>query len=433
MPLLTITENTLFKKTTAKSSELPDNDKLSVNAGQSFDTKYAFRVGQHCFVKLQEELGTVGRMGYFFLPHVNVEVEEVRGVWITNVDSDVLHSRTNIHNSLKRLKDLGFNTIYPVVWQRGFTLYPTKSEIAKAFIGSPVMPDPKFANENRDVLAEIIEEAEPHGFRVIPWFEYGLMAPPNSPIAQRHEELLTLNIGGEKIRLKSHDANKPDDHVWFNPCHPEVQKFMVDLIADVAERYEIDGVQLDDHFGFPVEMGYDQSTQDLYWAENSERVAPQEHTDEDWVNWASSKVTSLLTQIFKAVKAKRADCLISISPNPQGFSKKQYLADWKFWEQEGLAEEVVLQVYRDNMLDFIGERNKREVTDARDHIPFTIGIMTGLKGDPVDFELIKEQVNKTREKDFAGVSFFFYETVFNEKLEPSILARSESDLQGLFA
>lgn len=428
MPLLTITENTFFKKTTAKSSELPDNDKFSVNDGQSFDTKYAFRVGQHCFVKLQEELGTVGRVGYFFLPHVDVQVEEVRGVWITNVDSDVLHSRTNIKKSFQRLKDLGFNTIYPVVWQRGFTLYP--SDVAKAFIGSLVVPDRNF--ENRDMLAEVIEEAEPHGFRVIPWFEYGLMTLPNSPIARRHQELLTLDIRKEKIRFVSHKDNEPDDHVWFNPCHLEVQKFMVDLIADVAERYEIDGVQLDDHFGFPMELGYDQFTQDLYQTENSGRVARQEHTDEDWVNWASSKVTGLLTQIFKAVKVKRADCLISISPNPQGFSKKHYLADWKFWEQEGLAEEVVLQVYRDDVPKFIGEISKLEVVKARDHIPFTVGILTGTKKHPVSLNLIKEQASKTRAKDFAGVSFFFYETVFNEKLEPSIIARSESDLEGLF-
>jgi uncharacterized lipoprotein YddW (UPF0748 family) len=434
MPLLTVTKNTLFKKSAAQSSSLPDRDKFSVDKGQSFNVKYAFRVGQHCFVKLQQELGTVGKVGYFFLQDVNVKIEEIRGVWLTNVDSDVLHSSSNIKESLQRLKDLGFNTIYPVVWEGGFTLYP--SAIAQGFIGLPVMPDPNF--KDRDMLAEVIEEAKPHSFRVIPWFEFGLMAPPNSDLAQKHEGLLTLDSRQQKIRLKSHDDNKPDDYVWLNPCHPEVQKFMVDLIADVAARYEIDGIQLDDHFGFPMELGYDQFTQDLYQTDNAGSVAPQDHTNPDWVEWASRKVTDLLAQVFNAVKTKRSDCLISISPNPQQFSKKHYLADWKSWRRKGIAEELVLQVYRNNLPAFANELDKQEVIDARVHIPFSIGILTGLKMQPIELDLIKILVNKTQEKNFTGVSFFFYETFFNELVlnkdeELQIIARELSKLPDIFA
>ncbi len=37
----------------------------------------------------------------------------------------------------------------------------------------------------RDLLAEIIELAQPLKMRVIPWFEYGLMVPPQSAIARQ--------------------------------------------------------------------------------------------------------------------------------------------------------------------------------------------------------------------------------------------------------
>ncbi len=426
MPLLTVTQNTFFKKTTADASTLKPEDKFSVNVRQYFNVKYAFKVGEHYFVKLQQPLDPVGKIGYFFKNHVNVQVEELRGVWLTSVDSNVLTSSNTIKTGLEELKKLGVNTIYPVVWQRGFTLYP--SDIAKDFIGSPVMPNSAF--ENRDMLGEVIAEAKNHNFRVIPWFEYGLMTLPGSQLEQRHSDLLTLDSRQEKIRLKSHDSNKPDDHVWLNPSHPEVQKLMVDLIADVAARYEIDGIQLDDHFGFPVELGYDKFTQDLFKAETG-RVAPQDHTKTDWVEWASGKVTNLLTQVFEAVKAKRPDCIISISPNPQGFSKKYYLADWEAWERNGLAEELVLQVYRVNVPAFVGELNNQEVINAREHIPFGVGILTGLKGKPVGSNLIKKQVNETRVRNFAGVSFFFHETLFNEELEPQVIARINP--QGILA
>ncbi|WP_052672220.1 glycoside hydrolase family 10 protein [Aliterella atlantica] len=432
MVLLTAAKNTIFQKSNSDVNKLLDKDKVEVKAGEKLDIQYAFQVGEHCFVKLQQELGSVGKLGYFFQKDVNVEVEEMRGIWLTNVDSAVLHSQPNIAKGLKKLKNLGFNTIYPVVWQRGFTLY--ESAIAQSFIGSSITPDTNF--QNRDIVAEILVEAKHHNFRVIPWFEYGLMTPPNSPLAQRHQDLLTLDDREEQIRLKSHDNNKPDEQVWLNPCQPKVQKFIVDLIAEFVQKYpQIDGIQLDDHFGFPVELGYDTSTQELYQKENGGLIAPQNHTDEAWVKWASSKVTQLLKQIFDAVKVEQPNCLISISPNPQGFSKKFYLADWKLWEQAGLAEEIVLQVYRSNVLSFVNEIQKQEVIEACQHIPVSIGILAGIKNFPASLHLIKQQIQKTRKQKFAGASFFFYETVLNElndKSKPPIVSRNLTKPQDLF-
>ena len=336
---------------------------------------------------------------------------EVRAIWLTNVDSDVLHSRTNIEIALQRLKNLGFNTIYPVVWQRGFTLYP--SEVAHNFSGFSVMEKPNFF-QNRDMLAEVVEIAKPLNLRVIPWFEYGLMTPPNSPLAQQHQELLHLDNRQEQIRLKSHDRDKPDIQVWLNPCQPKVQEFIVDLIADVVERYEIDGIQLDDHFGFPVEMGYDLFTQNLYEIEAKVKATLPYYKDPTWVSWATNKTTQLLEKIFHAVKNKRSDCIVSFSPNPLSFSKNYYLADWELWIEKGLVEELVLQVYRSNLPSFIGEISKLEAIEAKAHIPVIIGILSGLKNKPVALTLIKEQIAKVRSANFAGVSFFFYETFFNE-------------------
>ncbi len=53
--------------------------------------------------------------------------EAIRGVWLTNVASEALLSKENIEEAVALLDSLGFNTIFMVTWNRGYTLYPSAS------------------------------------------------------------------------------------------------------------------------------------------------------------------------------------------------------------------------------------------------------------------------------------------------------------------
>ena len=76
-----------------------------------------------------------------------------------------------------------------------------------------------------------------------------------------------------------------------------------------------------------------------------------------------------------------------------------------------------MQVYRSSHSSFTREITQPEVIAAKNHIPVSIGILSGLKGRPVMFGRIRQQVNTTREYDFSGVSFFFYESLWNLAIE----------------
>jgi uncharacterized lipoprotein YddW (UPF0748 family) len=341
----------------------------------------------------------------------------IKAVWLTNVDSQVMNSRENLAAGLSRLAELGFNTIYPAVWQRGYTLYP--SDVAKELTGAAVLPNSPFVG--RDLLAEIIELAQPLNIRVIPWFEYGLMVPPPSTIALQHPDLLLLDILGNSQRIQGAN-NKLDPNVWLNPTHDRVRKFMVDLIADVVCRYPVAGIQLDDHFSFPVELGYDLFTQQLF---------KQQH-QANWHEWRGLQLTKLLKQIVSSVRSTRSNCIISISPNPLGFSKSRYLVDWQQWCNLELVDELVLQVYRDNLGAFERELNKAEVRSIEMKIPTLIGILTGLRTKPIATDIIRSQVNLTIANQFAGYSCFFYETLWHEQLAPTIVTRDRNQLIDIF-
>jgi uncharacterized lipoprotein YddW (UPF0748 family) len=137
------------------------------------------------------------------------------------------------------------------------------------------------------------------------------------------------------------------------------------------------------------------------------------------VRWRANKITDFLTQVFKAVKDRKPNAIVSVSPNPQRDSYQFFLADWANWERRGLVEELIVQIYRDNFKTFISELEQPELKAARSHIPVGIGILTGLKNRAVSLSQIQQQVEAVRRRGFAGVSFFFYETLWNNASEPS--------------
>ena len=334
----------------------------------------------------------------------NSTTYELRGVWLTNIDSNVLFGRDRLSVALERLHQLNFNTVYPTVWNWGYTLYP--SRVAQRVIGRAIDPTPGL--QGRDILREISQQGHQKGMAVIPWFEFGFMAPINSQLALRHPTWLTARRNGKRL-WKEGKHNR----VWLNPFHPEVQKFIKDLVVETVRNYDIDGIQFDDHFGLPTEFGYDAYTVKLYQKEHKGKRPPANPQNPEWVRWRANKITAFMKQIFQAVKANNKNCIVSVAPNPQRISYDLFLADWKSWEKQGLIEELVLQVYRNDLKVFISELQYAEVEAARQRIPVSIGILSGLKDRYVPWGQIQNQVQVARRYNFAGVSFFFYETLWN--------------------
>lgn len=112
--------------------------------------------------------------------------DEIRGVWLTNVGSSVLFAPWGIHRALHQLATLNFNTVYPVVWNRGYTFYP--SDTAQHIIGRRQAPLFSVMHPGTDVLKSMIRVGHRHQLNVIPWFEYGFMVPPRSKLAVAHPD-----------------------------------------------------------------------------------------------------------------------------------------------------------------------------------------------------------------------------------------------------
>jgi uncharacterized lipoprotein YddW (UPF0748 family) len=170
---------------------------------------------------------------------------ELRGVWLTNVDSRVLDSRAAIAEAMAFLAGHHFNIVFPVVWNKAATTYP--SRVVREAIGVEI--DPRYPG--RDPLAEVVEEAHRRRIAVVPWFEFGFAASykaDGGPLIASHPAWAARDRDGRLLTKNGFE--------WMDPFNGQVEQLLASLVAEVVERYDVDGVQGDDRFpALPVGPG----------------------------------------------------------------------------------------------------------------------------------------------------------------------------------
>jgi uncharacterized lipoprotein YddW (UPF0748 family) len=343
---------------------------------------------------------------------------EIRGVWLTTNDADILRDRLKVQDAVAQLKLLNFNTIYPVVWNAGYTFYP--SAVAQR---SGIQSFVYRGLEGQDILADLAAQAHYQGLLVIPWFEFGFMAPPTSELALKHPDWLTTKQDGGQTSISA-----AGEVVWLNPFHPQVQQFITDLVLEIVTQYDVDGIQFDDHMSLPREFGYDRYTKALYTQE-TKKTPPADPADADWVRWRANKITAFMAQLNRAVKARKPGAIFSVSPNYYDFAYRLHLQDWLGWVRQNIVDELTVQVYRPNLQSFVEQISRPEIQEVQQKIPTGVGVLTGLRNNPVTMALIQAQVRAAQMRGL-GVTFFYYESLWDYAPEPP--AERQAGFQALF-
>jgi uncharacterized lipoprotein YddW (UPF0748 family) len=387
---------------------------------------------------------------------------EIRGVWLTNNDLPVMRDRRKLSEALTKLKQLNFNTIYPVVWNSGYAMYPSVTAQKTG-----IQPFLFKGTEGQDILADVIAKAHAQGLLVIPWFEFGFMAPSTSELALNRKNWLT-----QKRDRSLNSINEDGEVVWLNPLHPEVQEFITNLVLEVVSNYDVDGIQFDDHMIMPKDFGYDDYTVNLYKKEallkiktcQAQKKAPPpkpiksplfkistpqpsppavfrncdtiptepalDPSNSEWVEWRANKITEFMVRLNKAVKQRKPRAIFSISPNYQDFAYKEQLQDWSAWIRQGIVDELIVQVYRSDLQSFLNVINRPEIALASQKTLTAIAILSGLRSSPATIRQIQFQVQAVRERNL-GIAFFYFNSLWNYGPEP--IAERQAQFRGFFS
>ena len=353
--------------------------------------------------------GTASK-NYTIIANIQPQETGIRAVWVTNVASSVLFSESGLTAMVDKLAELNFNTICVCTYNKSQTLFPSQT-LANVLGITPAQTVITGCSWG-DVLAKLVEKAHAKNIKVIAWFEYGFASHysgQDAPISIAHPDWVSKDIAGNQ-------TNK-NGFYWLNGFHPEVQKFLTDMIVECVTKYNVDGVQGDDRLpALPAHAGYDDYTKQLYKTETGKDV-PSTPTETAFFNWKVNKMTNYAVSLYAAVKAARSTCLVTWAPSTQGWSKDNYLQDWPEWVKRGVADCVSPQLYRaesagiDSYSSLLyNDLQKVFITSdlKKKYVP---GMLVRNGSDIISDGFLAKLIQYNRSKSVFSESTWFYEAV----------------------
>ncbi|MDP2303923.1 MAG: family 10 glycosylhydrolase [Ignavibacteria bacterium] len=328
--------------------------------------------------------------------------EELRAVWITNVDSDILNSDRTIASAMNYLADIGINVVFPVVWNKGYTIY--QSEIMQNIFNAPIIPN----FSGRDPLNRLIIEAHRNGIEVIPWFEFGF-SPSYSlnggHIIAKFPHWKAINNQGNLVVKNGFD--------WMAGTNPEVQDFLISLITEVLDKYEVDGVQGDDRLpAMPIEGGYDSVTVAQYKVEHNGNNPPHDPYNYNWKVWRAGKLNDFFWRLRDSVKTRSPHYIVSSAPSVYPWGLDNYLQDSRTWVDSGIVDNFIPQLYRTSIGLYTNElKNSLSFVPASKRNIFFAGVLVKAGSYVIDPIFLTQTMDTTRKYNVKGETFFFYEAL----------------------
>lgn len=274
---------------------------------------------------------------------------EFRAAWIATVDNIDWPSKKGLPvDSQKaefiRILDLhkrnGLNAIIMQIRPATDAFYPSPyepwSEWLSGVQGKP--PSPYY-----DPLQFMIDETHKRSMEFHAWcnpyradFSIGKASIAPSHITRIHPQWF-LDYGGKK---------------YFDPGNKEAQDFVVEVIKDITERYDVDAIHFDDYF-YPYRVAGKEFPDSLSYAQYGKGMMKDD--------WRRSNVDSIIYKLFTVIRKTKPHVQFGISPfgvwrnadkDPRGSNTKagqtnydDLYADILLWLQKGWIDYVAPQLY----------------------------------------------------------------------------------------
>ncbi|NEZ58827.1 hypothetical protein D0962_28015 [Leptolyngbyaceae cyanobacterium CCMR0082] len=288
---------------------------------------------------------------------------EVRAMWLDRGTIVRAGSEAKLADVFDRLAAAGINTVFFESMNAGYPIYPSR-----------IAPQQNPLTRHWDPLASAIKLGKERGIEVHAWI--WLFAAGN----RRHNALLNLpasypgplinaNPGWTGYDRQGRMVPLGQDKPFLDPANPEVRSYLMRILQELVENYDIDGVQFD-YVRYPFQdpganrtYGYGTAARLRFRdmtgvdpAALSPRDNPALTTHEQrrqrrlWQQWTEfrvQQVSSFVAEASQMLRQRRPGITVSaaVFAKPTHERVQKIQQDWETWAERGDVDWIVLMSY----------------------------------------------------------------------------------------
>lgn len=260
--------------------------------------------------------------------------EEMRGVWVSYMELSMENESSKTQKAFKdkfnkiaqKCHESGFNTL--IVQVRPFCDALYKSSY---FPWSHILTGTQGENPQYDALQIMCDICKENNLKIHAWINPYRVSSNETP-----KKLSDNNpyIKNSEIGIKT------DNGIFLDPSNETAQKLICDGVKEIAENYDVDGIQFDDYFYPTKNESFDKKQYEAY----IEKYGKENSMSLD--NWRMQNVNTLICKVYRTIKSVDSSVEFGISPQGNIGNNDGLYADVKSWcTCKGFADYICPQIY----------------------------------------------------------------------------------------
>lgn len=260
--------------------------------------------------------------------------EEMRGVWVSYMELSMENESSKTQKAFEdkftkiaqKCRESGFNTL--IVQVRPFCDALYKS---RYFPWSHILTGTQGENPQYDALQIMCDICKENNLKIHAWINPYRVSSNETP-----KKLSDNNpyIKNSEIGIKT------DNGIFLDPSNETAQQLISDGVKEIAENYDVDGIQFDDYFYPTEDESFDKKQYEAY----IEKYGKENSMSLD--NWRMQNVNTLICKVYRTIKSVDSSVEFGISPQGNIGNNDELYADVKSWcTCKGFADYICPQIY----------------------------------------------------------------------------------------
>lgn len=260
--------------------------------------------------------------------------EEMRGVWVSYMELSMENESSKTQKAfedkfteiVQKCRESGFNTL--IVQVRPFCDALYKSSY---FPWSHILTGTQGENPQYDALQIMCDICKENNLKIHAWINPYRVSSNETP-----KKLSDNNpyIKNSEIGIKT------DNGIFLDPSNETAQQLISDGVKEIAENYDVDGIQFDDYFYPTEDESFDKKQYEAY----IEKYGKENSMSLD--NWRMQNVNTLICKVYRTIKSVNSSVEFGISPQGNIGNNDGLYADVKSWcTCKGFADYICPQIY----------------------------------------------------------------------------------------